>query len=326
MLASNEPSNILVRRGESSPSSTLIAVGGGKGGIGKSFISSSLGIFLAHMGYKTLLVDLDLGGANLHTSLGMPPPTRGLDEFLQDPESDLMDFSAETPFNNLRLISGFNENNDSANISDLERTRLMSAIFRQSADFIVMDLAAGTHQSTVDFFLMAKHKLVVLTPEPSSIENAYKFMKAAFYRRIKRYEFQLHLEEIIGDLMSRKSELGIRSPSQLIKVLQETHPLEGQRLDETMKKLQFQIVLNQIRSFKDQDLGASVQSVCYKYFGTPASLLGQIDFDNAVWQALRRKKHLLIEYPHSRLYAQLMKMARILTEEKQANKGLKTAA
>ena len=48
-------------RGRTEPASTIIAVGGGKGGVGKSFVSSSLSIFLAHLGYNTLAIDLDLG-------------------------------------------------------------------------------------------------------------------------------------------------------------------------------------------------------------------------------------------------------------------------
>lgn len=326
MQGQSEGNSIIGRRGLELPASQIIAVGGGKGGIGKSFVSSSLGIFLSNMGFKTLMIDLDLGGANLHTSLGISPNERGLDDFFRSDEANLIDFSTETPFNNLRLISGFNENNESANISIEDKSRLMSAIFRQPADFIILDLAAGTHQSTIDFFLMANQKLVVLTPEPSSIENAYKFMKAAFYRRMKRFEHELKIEHITNDLMAKKQELGIRSPAHLIQVLSEAHPLQGIRLKETMQQLQYQIVLNQVRSFKDQDLGASVQSVCYKYFGTPSHLLGQVDFDNAVWQALRRRKHLLIEYPHSRLYAQLMKMARRIVEDMQLNKGLRSAA
>ena len=59
------------------------SVGGGKGGIGKSLISASVGWQLARMGQRVVLVDADLGGANLHTCLGLPSPARTLADFIQ---------------------------------------------------------------------------------------------------------------------------------------------------------------------------------------------------------------------------------------------------
>jgi flagellar biosynthesis protein FlhG len=149
-----------------------------------------------------------------------------------------------------------------------------------------------------------------MTPDPASIENAYRFMKAAFHRRIKRFEFQLQLETLVHEIMSHKSKYSVRSPSDLIKAVSELDQVKGDKLKGLMNLLQFQLVINQSRSHKEFELGNSVQSVCNKYFGVPCSVIGQIEHDNAVWQSQRKRRHLLIEYPYSRLYAQLMGMAR----------------
>ncbi len=93
-------------RGRIEPGSTIIAVGGGKGGVGKSFISSSICIFLAQLGYDTLAVDLDLGGANLHTSLGVPLSNRGINEFIMNQKSDFSDLIQDTHWPKLKLVSG----------------------------------------------------------------------------------------------------------------------------------------------------------------------------------------------------------------------------
>ena len=61
-------------RGSGVPASIIVAVGGGKGGVGKSFLSTNIGIFLANMGFNTVIVDCDLGAPNVHTCLGEPPP------------------------------------------------------------------------------------------------------------------------------------------------------------------------------------------------------------------------------------------------------------
>jgi len=81
------------------------AVGGGKGGIGKSFITASLGWELAGMGRRVVLVDADLGGANLHLQLGMPKPARTLGDFIQRRASSLEEVLTDTPVPGLRLVA-----------------------------------------------------------------------------------------------------------------------------------------------------------------------------------------------------------------------------
>lgn len=302
-----------ILRGNVLPESTIIAVGGGKGGIGKSFVSSSLAIFLSHLGHETYLLDLDLGGANLHTTLGEGLPKVGINEFLTDSTLTLPDVAVNTSYPHLKLIAGSSEMLDVADITDFQRSRLMSSLYKLKAKYIVLDLSAGSHHNTLDFFLMANHKVVVFTPEPSSIENAYRFLKAAFHRKVRRFENQLHLNQVINELMGSRSKLGVRSPSDLLRTISQRDPQNGPILQQLMSELNFEIVLNQVRNIKDADLGPSIQGVCTKYFGVPFTYMGHVEYDNAVWQALRKRRHLLTEYPHSRVYAQMMSIARRLS-------------
>lgn len=305
-------------RGRVEPGSTIIAVGGGKGGVGKSFISSSIAIFLAQLGYDTVAIDLDLGGANLHTSLGLPLHNRGINEFISDQNFDFKDLLQDTHWPKLKLISGSSEALDVANVDEVQRSRIMSAIFRHKADFTILDLSAGTHHSTLDFFLMAKHKVVVFTPEPSSIENAYRFLKASFFRKLRRYEHQLQLKTQIDELLANRTTHGIKNPSDLIRVLVEREPVLGLKLKHILGEMNFEIVLNQARTRQETDMGLALQSVCNKYFGFPCGFLGGLEYDNAVWQSLRQNHHLLMANRQSHLYAQLMKIARALAKPYQA--------
>lgn len=306
-----------VVRGQTNPQATIIAIGGGKGGIGKSFVSSSIAIFLSNMGHETYLFDLDLGGANLHTTLGEGMPKVGVNEFLTDSSLTINDVSTQTAFPNLKLVAGSSDLVDVADINEFQRSRLMSAIYNLKTKFIILDLSAGTHHTTLDFFLMANQKIVVFTPEPSSIENAYRFLKASFYRKIRRFENQLHLTGLIAELMSQKNTLGLRAPSDLLRAIVARDPENGRQLQHLMGQLNFEIILNQVRALKDAELGPSIQGVCTKYFGLPFNYLGHVEHDNAVWQALRKRRHLLLEYPHSRVYAQMMSISRRLAAEKQ---------
>jgi flagellar biosynthesis protein FlhG len=302
-------------RGRVEPGATIIAVGGGKGGVGKSFVSSSLCIFLAQLGYETLAIDLDLGGANLHTNLGLPISSPGINEFILDPNLELKDLIQKTHWPKLSMIAGSSEVFDIANIDELQRSRIMSSIFRYKTDFVVLDLSAGTHHATLDFFLMAKHKIVVFTPEPSSIENAYRFLKASFFRKLRRYEHQLHLKDQIDELLSNRNAHGIKNPADLMRVLIEREPVLGRKLQHILSDLNFEVVLNQARTRQEVDLGHALQSVCRKYFGFPCEFLGGLEYDNAVWQSLRQRHHLLMANRQSHLYAQLMGIARKIAKQ-----------
>jgi flagellar biosynthesis protein FlhG len=299
-------------RGTSNSNSIIVAVGGGKGGVGKSFISSNLAIFLANMGFNTVIIDLDLGAPNMHTSLGEPAPTKNFHDFLNGKIDSITDAAVATHFPKLRLITGANNHEDLANISPLEQSRLMSAINKIQADFVILDLSAGTHTSTLDFFLMANRHIVALTPDPTSIENAYRFMRASFFRRIKRFEHQLNLGDTVNQLMTSTNEHKIHTPSDLLIQIQKLAPDRGAELKGFLGQMQFDIVLNQTRGAKDVQLGQSISSVCRKYFGIPVQLLGHVDYDNAVWNALRKRRPVVLDFPNSALYSQILGLARDL--------------
>jgi flagellar biosynthesis protein FlhG len=299
-------------RGTAQAGSVLVAVGGGKGGVGKSFLSSNLGIFLANMGFNTVLVDLDLGAPNLHTCLGEPPPKSNFHDYISGKVQNISEVAVATQFAKLRLISGANDHKELANITLAEQSRLMSAIYRLDADFTILDLSAGTHTSTLDFFLMAHRHIVALTPDPTSIENAYRFMKAAYFRRVKRFERQLQLESVVENLMSHPDENNIKYPSDLLRAIMRAEPGRGKELSDIMGRIAFEVVINQTRGSKEVHIGSSIEAVCRKYFGMRVNVLGHVDYDNAVWHSLRKRRPLILEYPNSALYSQILRIARDL--------------
>jgi len=285
---------------------TIWAVGGGKGGIGKSFISSSLAICLTRMGKSVTLVDLDLGSANLHTCLGLKIPQQTLSDFISGRAQNLSQVSAPTEIPGLNFISGFN---DALNIADLDRDnkqRLIRALRTIQTPYVILDLGAGTSENTLDFFLAADQKIIAVTPEPTSIENAYRFMKSSFYRKLRLAESELGIQSLIETAMDSKNQLGIKSPADLIRYISETNPQAGARLNDKIADFNMQLLLNQVRTRQDIELGHSMKSVCKKYFGIESEYLGYIDHDNAVWQSLRKRRLLVIEYPYSSIVGQFL--------------------
>lgn len=287
-------------------STTIWAVGGGKGGIGKSFISSSIAICLTRMGKSVTLVDLDLGSANLHTCLGMKIPSQTLSDFVSGRVQNLNDVAAPTEIPGLNFISGFN---DALNIADLDRSnkdRLVSALRSLRTQYVILDLGAGTSENTLDFFLAADQKVIAVTPEPTSIENAYRFMKSSFYRKLRQAESELGIQALIETAMDAKNQLGIKSPADLVRYVASVDAAAGARLNEKIADFSMQILLNQVRTRQDTELGHSMRSVCKKYFGIETEYIGYIDHDNAVWQSLRKRRPLVIEYPYSSIVGQFL--------------------
>lgn len=285
---------------------SLWAIGGGKGGIGKSFISSSLAICLARMGKSITLVDLDLGSANLHTCLGIDVPDESLSDFVSGRVRDLKTIAKDTGIPGLSFISGFN---DALNIADLPSTpkqNIIEGLRSLPTAYVILDLGAGTSENTLDFFLAADQKVVAVTPEPTSIENAYRFVKASFYRKLREAEVELGIQNLIDVAMDARNQHGIRSPSDLLNYIAKTYPESGLRLANKISEFHIQFLLNQVRTREDTELGHSMTSVCRKYFGIRTNYLGYVDHDNAVWQSLRKRRPLLMEYPYSSIVGQFL--------------------
>ena len=172
-------------KANSSSTKEIWAIGGGKGGVGKSFVAGNLGILLAQRGFRVILADLDLGGANLHTWLGVNTPEQGVSEFVDRQVEQIHELLIPTSIPQLRLISGARDGVEIANLKHTQKMRFLMALKRLDTDFIIMDLGAGTAYNTIDFFLLAEKQLMVVIPEPTSIENAYRFLKNSFYRKLR---------------------------------------------------------------------------------------------------------------------------------------------
>jgi len=182
------------------------AVGGGKGGTGKTFLAANLGLCLSKLGKRVLLVDADLGCANLHTALGMSPPSATLSDFLKGKGRSITDILIETGIPNLSLISGAQDFLEIANPRYSEKLRLIRQIQELDFEYIILDLGAGTSFTILDFFLISDHGILTVLPEPTSIENVYRFIKSAFYRRFKKVVKDPQIKEIITLAMDQKNE------------------------------------------------------------------------------------------------------------------------
>jgi flagellar biosynthesis protein FlhG len=268
----------------------VLSIGGGKGGVGKTFVAANLAVALARMGKQVVAVDCDLEGANLHTSLGVRTPPASLADFVAQREDDLGKLVVDTQTPNLRLIAGTHANLGDAQPNHLRRVRLMRALRRLDADFVIADLGAGTHSSVLDYFLVGGEGLVVLQPEPTSVENAYSFLRAAFYRRMRLAMAGHGVRKLVTEAMDQRNERGIRNPIDLLREIELLDPQEGARFVETVRGFRPRIIVNSVRTAEDVKLGFSVSSVCRKYFGIEAEYLGYVNYDEAARRSVAARR------------------------------------
>lgn len=276
------------------------AVGGGKGGVGKSVLAANLATVAARMGWRVLLIDADLGGANMHTFLGVRGGTRvNLSDYLNDRVVDLEKAAIDTPVPGLRLIMGALDHAGNAETTREQRQSMIKAVRQLPVDLVVFDLAAGTDRATLDFFLDTDEGLIVATPEPTSIENAYGFLRAAFYRRLAQTMGTSPLRDLVREAMDRRNERGIRTPSDLLQEIDRLDEKDGGRFRQVLSSFRPRLVINQVRDSEEVKIGFSIRSVCRKFFGIDLEYVGYICFDDAVWRSIKECKPLVLSYPQS---------------------------
>ncbi|MDC7239887.1 MAG: P-loop NTPase, partial [Spirochaetales bacterium] len=162
----------------------VIAVASGKGGVGKSLLASNLAIALAENNKDVILADLDLGGSNLHLVIGQKPSSTGLGSFINNPKQKIDDIIQDTDYKNLRFISGEGEVPGAANITAPQKRKLINRMTSLQADYLIMDLGAGSNNTILDFFLLSGCGVIVTTPTLTATLNAYLFIKNVLFRML----------------------------------------------------------------------------------------------------------------------------------------------
>ena len=161
----------------------LWSIGGGKGGIGKSVISLGLGISLAHLGKKVILIDGDLGGANLHTLMGVRYPHVTLEHFLLRKVDRLEDTIIQTQLEDIGLICGADDLLGAANPTYSQKIRLLNQIEALPAQYILLDLGAGTAFNLLDFFNYSRERSSSSVPRPPPSKTPTGLSKMPFTAR-----------------------------------------------------------------------------------------------------------------------------------------------
>jgi flagellar biosynthesis protein FlhG len=276
--------------------SRLWAIGGGKGGVGKSIVSLILGSSLARKGKKVVLVDADLGGSNLHTLAGIRYPLYTLADFIARRVNSIEDVMINTPVGNLKLICGADDILGIANPKSTQKTRIFNNLKKLEADFILLDLGAGTSFTTIDFFLYAPNKIVVFTPQITSIQNAYGFIKSSLYRAINRsFSKDYECQELIRNACSAAGGEHIDSIDKLKAALRVRGEQFEAKLDECLADMKLNVIVNMVRETKEREVGQIVKTVAKNYLSLSLETLGIVQYDRILSKSINNMASFLAE-------------------------------
>lgn len=266
---------------------SIWAVGGGKGGVGKSFFSVNLACCLARMGRRVVLVDADLGGANLNVMFGIRYPEHTLGDFLTGKVESFGDVLLATPLDNLGLICGASDILALANPSSAQKDRLMEGVSSLGADHVVIDVGAGSSRDNLDFFNMADMGIIVTSPAPTAIQNAYGFLKMAVHRRAcglfaDNQPVRATVESALG------SQDRPKSISELSEMLGASDLESAERLERALNEKRYRLVVNMATESEAQKISRTLAGVAYQFLRVKLSTLGYIPHNMEVERSIRK--------------------------------------
>jgi flagellar biosynthesis protein FlhG len=292
----------------------VLLVGGARGGVGKTVLAANLGLYLATIGRKVVVVDADPAGANLHTCLGTPPPVP-LSKVRRPGRSDAPRAGApfaealqESSFRGLQLLHlGLDEPGAASSRGD-RLSKLMTSLRELEAEYVVVDLGVGLSRDVLDNYLAADLALFVTVPEPTAIENTYRFLRGAFVRFLLQ---SIEDDEAQGEIERRLRALGgAPPPLDLLQELeQEEHPL-APMVRSAIERFRPHVVINQTRLRADLELGFAMQSAARRKLGITLDYVGHVDHDDTVWTCVRNRRPLLLEVPGAKSSRKIEKIAR----------------
>ncbi len=287
----------------------FIAVGGGRGGVGKSLVAVNLAVYFAQLGKEVVLVDADPGGSNVHAHFGLKA-ARSEPDLDRDGSDALRGALVLTSVPGLSLLPAAHDAvTRGPTLRAGRKTRWLSALRELPADYLVIDVGSGHGDFALDLMQSADIPIAVTVPEPPAIETTYRFLRAAFRRRLYR---ALVRDKLRLALLDRAlADLGmLPAPLELVRRLSKVDRTLADTAWKLAQAMRVQLVVNQTRVRPDAELGAWMSGLVARHYGVALDELGHVEHDDTVWLTVRRNKPLLVDSPTSKSARNVERIAR----------------
>ncbi len=258
------------------------------------------------MGKKTFVVDLDLGGANVHLYLGKTTVKKSINDFLDSTVSTFQDITVRSRFGPL-FIGGDSSQLGSANITFAQKIKLLKALKNIEADCVVLDLGGDTTYNIIDFFLASDHGIVVTTCDPASYLEAYNFIKVALYRKINRIfgaESDLHkkkdsdLQNLIYEFTSSHNGSGENTIEDLFAIVKEKQPWHLSLIKETISTYRPRLVVNRVTDLCNvHEVVERIKLVSRKMLSVSVDYIGCLPYQQEIEASVRELVPVVAKHP-----------------------------
>ncbi len=180
----------------------ILAIASGKGGVGKTSLAVNTGIMLSKMGYRVCLFDADINLANINIMLKVMPEYT-LEHVLSG-EKNIHDIVINK--SGISLVPGASGITNFNNLESTEQHRLIQAvgILEREYDYLLVDTSAGIHDNVLSFIELAHQTLLVISPEPTSLTDAFSLIRV-LHKKGYRKRFNVVVNSTTSELIARKT-------------------------------------------------------------------------------------------------------------------------
>ncbi|MDP7630630.1 MAG: P-loop NTPase [SAR324 cluster bacterium] len=275
---------------EQAPGPVLIPVASGKGGVGKTFMVANLAIALAQLGKRVIAADLDFGGSNLYTHLGFDNRHPGIAHFISSRDTRLEELLVKTPFDGLWFLPGEARMPFLANMGHSHKQKLLLNLTKLDADYVLLDLGAGTSFTVLDFFSISTRGMLVTTLDYPSLINMLQFLKNFALRVVERaLPPKSYLRTMVAEYISDANISDRLTIRDLFHRLEAEYPDEAQRVQELWGTFRPHIVFNQGKHPDEMIVVENLQDSLAANLSLKVDFFGCVFHDDAVGTALQHK-------------------------------------
>ena len=278
----------------------IIPIASGKGGVGKSMLTANLGLLLGKAGWRTILVDLDMGGSNLHSCLGLKNKYLGLGNFVSDRNLPFKDIILRTDYPSLFFVPGDVLVPGTADMVYGQKKTIVSNLLKLDADYILLDLGSGSQHNVIDFFLISNSGILVVMPQVTSILNAYSFLKNTLFRFLQRaFASQTRVSEYLKNVQKEPKPNSLPPFGKILREVDKISKASGKQMREYVAMLKPSIVVNMAESPEDLNIVESFRGLVQKNLELDLGCLGVVYQDKNIDKALKDLKPFVLHYPES---------------------------
>jgi len=274
----------------------IIPIAGGKGGVGKSVIAVNLALSMSMFGKKTVLVDLDLGGSNLHTLLGLRNSNPGMGNFVSGRKFSVNELLCPTDWDNLFFIPGDVLVYGLGELSKSIKARIVKGLLDIDADYIIVDLGGGTNFTVVDFFLISNSGLIVTTPQTTSIMNAYSFLKNYVFRFLQRaFASDKKISAYLKKVLKERRPGEQKTVSDMIEDISGINSDAGEKAEAFLEVLQPKLILNKMYGAEDVSLAEGLRDLCARNLSINIECLGTVMNERIVNRSINLQRPFILD-------------------------------